>query len=334
MLDRLLSLLVALSLALLVWLYARSRDRDTLDNVAVPVQVALSPAQAEVYSIEAAGPPHVLVSFSGPPNRIRDLQGILQRNELQVILPVTLPTERLQDARHSETIHVQSADIQAPAGVTAMVVEGRNRVTFTLHRLVERRLAVRFCSASEEPVGPVVIDPPTVLVRGPQEVLDRVRSIPTQPSEAPARPGPSVPHAATVVRVSLVTELEGRPVKVVPARVTVRAPGQPLKVYELADLPINFLCPADFPLRPRFLDQRAGRVSLRVQGPVHEEAPKVSVCIDLTRHRFAPGGNREPLWIQLPKDFQLAQDSPGAVAFDLLPTGAPARGPAAPLPSP
>ena len=36
MFDRLLSALVATGLALLVWLYARSRDQEILDNVPVP----------------------------------------------------------------------------------------------------------------------------------------------------------------------------------------------------------------------------------------------------------------------------------------------------------
>ena len=47
MIDRILSVVVALSLALLVWLYARSRDQEMLDNVTVPVQVILSPRQAD-----------------------------------------------------------------------------------------------------------------------------------------------------------------------------------------------------------------------------------------------------------------------------------------------
>src|SRR5262249_9699701 len=42
MIDRLISFLVALSLAFLVWLYARSREQESLDNVPVPVQISLA----------------------------------------------------------------------------------------------------------------------------------------------------------------------------------------------------------------------------------------------------------------------------------------------------
>ncbi len=319
MIDRILSMLVALSLALLVWLYARSRDQETLDNVSVPVQVTVAAAQADHYSLELTGPTAVLVSFTGPPGRIRDLQGMLQHNELQVTLTAAVPDERLHEGRYTETLYVEAADVHAPAGVTAIVIEGRNRIPVTLHRLVERRLPVRFDPVAEEPVGPVVVEPATVLVRGPQEVLDRARFIPTQPSELPARPGGSSHQAAAVGRVPLVTELEGRPVSAVPSKVSVRVPGQTRKVYELTDVPIHFLCPADFALRPRFFDDRSGRVTLRVQGPVQEEPPRVYVFIDLTRARFISGGNHEPLQIQLPKDFQLAQEPPRVVAFELMP---------------
>jgi hypothetical protein len=318
MIDRILSVLVALSLALLVWLYARSRDQETLDNVSVPVQVAVAPGQADHYSLEMTGPTAVLVSFTGPPTRLRDLQGMVQHNELRVTLTAGVPDEHLHEPRFTPTLRVEAADLHAPAGVTAAVVEGRNRIPVTMHRLVERRLPVRFDPVTEEPVGPVVLEPATVLVRGPQEVLDRARCIPTQPSELPARPANASSQSA-VGRVPLVTELEGRPVCTVPSRVSVRVPAQTRKVYELADVPIHFLCPADFSLRPRFFDDRSGRVTLRLQGPVQEEPPRVYVFIDLTRARFISGGNHEPLQIQLPKDFQLAQDPPHVAAFELLP---------------
>jgi hypothetical protein len=47
MIDRILSILVALSLALLIWLYARSRDQEILDNVTLPVQVSLAESEAD-----------------------------------------------------------------------------------------------------------------------------------------------------------------------------------------------------------------------------------------------------------------------------------------------
>jgi hypothetical protein len=316
MIDRILSLAVALSLALLVWLYARSRDQEVLDNVPVPVQVALAAEQAEHYSLELTGPNHVMASFTGPPLRVREVQSMIQHGELQVALPFTVPAEHLSESRYTDSILVESSDIHTPPGVTAVIVEGRNHVSVTLHRLIERRLPVRFDSVGEEASGSVAIEPATVLVRGPQDVLERARAISTQPSELPSPVG----------RVALVQELEGRPVRVTPNRVTARLPAQARKVYELPEVPVHFLCPVEFPLRPKFFSERGGRINLRVRGPVRDELPKVYAYIDLTSGRYPAGRYEEPVQVQLPKDYELVQDPPRGVSFQLVPVDLVPRG--------
>src|SRR5262249_14981755 len=95
---------------------------------------------------------------------------------------------------------------------------------------------------------------------------------------------------------------------------------------ELTDVPVQFLCPPGFAYRPQFANDRAGQVTLRVQGPVQDEPPKVTAYIDLTRGRFTAGNNHEPLQIQLPKDFQLAQEPPRTVAVTPPPARARANG--------
>jgi hypothetical protein len=256
-----------------------------------------------------------MVSFTGSPLRIRELQGMLQRNELQIPLTFTVPAAHLHEARYNDSLLVESSDVHTPPGVTAVMVEGRNRISLTLYRLIERRLPVRFDAVNDESAGAVVLEPATVLVRGPQDVLERARVIPTQPSELPARS----PLSGSVLRVPLVQELEGRPVQAMPCRIAVRVLPQPRKVYELPEVPVHFLLPVDFPLRPKFFSERAGRIPLRVQGPAREEPPKVCVYVDLTQGRFPVGRYDEPVQIQLPKDFELAQEPPRGVSFQLVP---------------
>jgi hypothetical protein len=92
------------------------------------------------------------------------------------------------------------------------------------------------------------------------------------------------------------------------------------KVYELPEVPVHFLCPADFPLRPKFPHKGAGRISLRVRGPSRIEPPKVYAFVDLIQgHCSAPGSYHQPVQIQLPKDFELAQEPPRGVSFQLAP---------------
>ena len=92
MVDRLITMLVALSLACLVWLYARSRDQEMLDNVPVPVLITLAQGEEEFYDLEVSGPTQIPVSFIGPPSRIRELRSILQRGELRVEVQISAPT--------------------------------------------------------------------------------------------------------------------------------------------------------------------------------------------------------------------------------------------------
>jgi hypothetical protein len=256
-----------------------------------------------------------MVSFTGSPPRIRELQGLLQHNELQVALTFTVPAEHLNDSRYTESIVVESSDLHLPPGISATMVEGRNRVSLTLHRLIERRLPVQFESVGEEPLGPLVIEPATVLVRGPRDVLERALTISTQPSELPVRSS----RTRTAMRVPLVQDLEGRPVRVTPNRVSVRSLAPPRKIYDLQEVPVHFLCPTDFPMRPTFVDERAGKIRLRVRGLVRDEPPKVHAFVDLTRGPFPAGRYNEPVQVQLPKDFELAQDPPQGASFQLVP---------------
>ncbi len=92
------------------------------------------------------------------------------------------------------------------------------------------------------------------------------------------------------------------------------------KVYDLPEVPVHFLCPADFPLRPQFVNEGGKRISLRVRGPARDEPPKVYAFVDLVQgHCSAPGRYHQPIQIQLPKDFELVQQPPRGVSFQLTP---------------
>jgi hypothetical protein len=331
MTDRVLSAFVAFGLAVLVWLYARSRDRETLDNAPVPVEVAVAPGQADRYELEINGPSHVPVSFQGPPSCIRALRGVLQRGELRVTATVVVPEERQVDARYRDTVRIDATDVHAPPGVTAMVLEGRNRIPVTLYRLVERRLPVRLDPAPDERVGQVAMEPARVRVRGPQEVLDRLRAVPTQPVLPQAVGENECGGESQVVEaVGLAQEIDGRAIRCTPATVTVRLTVRPRqKLYDLPSVPVRFLCPPDFRLLPRFEEESAGAVAIKVWGPIADGTPNVVAFIDLTSHRREPGlYGDEPLRVQLPGDYQLAQPAPRSGEFRLVPvseTPAPAR---------
>jgi hypothetical protein len=327
MADRLISLLVALSLAFLVWLYARSRDQESLDNVPIPVQITLAPGQAEHYDLEVTAPAQIQASFTGPPSRIREVRQLLRGGELQVEVTFTVPGDRQDECRYLDTVRVSAADVHAPPGVTVTVLEGRNRIPVTLHHLVDRSLPVRVDLGRQDRISQVTCDPPNVLVRGPQEILDRLRSISTQPCILSPGADPSKETTARLV-VPIVEEVEGRPVHATPATAQVQATLQAQqKTYVLQDLPIRFLCPPNFDLQPQFRNERDSKITVRVKGPAVSEPPTAVAYIDLTRSKYKPGlYAKEPVCLQLPRDFQLAQEPPLSADFKLTTVSVPVTG--------
>ena len=152
-------------------------------------------------------------------------------------------------------------------------------------------------------------------------------SAPTPPLQVSCH-GPGRP-----ARLPLPREIDGVSVVPEPESVVVRIDPQAPRIYPFVDLPVQFLCPPNFTLRPRFLDDRAGKLQLRIQGPDQADPPRVHAFVDLTSGRFLPGPGIEPVQIQLPRDFTLAQDPPGKVSFELVPVEATPK-PLGALPAP
>jgi hypothetical protein len=317
----LLKIVVALSLAFLVWLYARSRQQDTLDDVPIPVHVELAETFVGHYDLEVSSTSRVLVSFAGPLPCIRDLRRELQRGNVQVNTILTVPDERQNDSSYHETIHVEAGDVPVPPGVTVTVIEGRNAVPVTVHRLVERRLPVRLESVGQARISQVKLEPATVVVRGPQDVLDQARALPTQLYTLPPPPETATAGNSLLrAEIGLAKEIDGRAIQCNPATVTLRCHVQPQqRLYEIDDVPVHFLCPVDFPWRPRFASPVDSKVSVRVVGPASDEVPLIQAYVDLTQGTFEGGRNHVPLRLQLPKEYQPASDVPRLVTFVLEP---------------
>jgi hypothetical protein len=327
MLDRLISFLVALSLAFLVWLYMRSRDQETFDNVEIPVTIQLAASQKDAYELEVTGLTKVAVSFTGPQSRIREVRTLVQRDEMHIVRTVAVPVERLEESRYADTVVIEAGDLHPPSGVTCLVHEGRNRIAISFNRLIEQRLPVDFRTADGISIPQWTAEPAAVLVRGPQEILEKLTSIPSVPFTLPSRAVPlTQPETLSLPSVPLVKDLKNKPIRVTPAQVAVKLTLQPQqKIYELNDVPVQFLCPSNFGLRPLFTDERAGKISLRLQGPYGEDLPAVTAYIDLSGRKWEAGLYEERVKVQLPKDVQLVGTGPRPVAFQLTPADSPLK---------
>jgi hypothetical protein len=244
---------------------------------------------------------------------------MLHRGEVRVNVPVAVPEDRVNESRFGDTIRIQASDVPVPPGVTAMVAEGSNRIPITLHRVVERQLPVHVNDAAEDRISQVSVEPETVLVRGPEDILERARCILTRPYHVPV--SLSGPDKTLSVRLRLMREMEGRPVRAVPDEVKVRLTLLPRpRFYQIKKVPIKFLCPPSFPYRPQFHCGQNSHITLRVKAPVAGRPPAVVAYVDLTGKDFKTGLNVKPVQLQLPKDCQLAQDPPESIEFEIVPT--------------
>jgi hypothetical protein len=313
----LLEMLVALSLAFLVWLYTHSRAQDSIDRVQIPVLIQLAPQHRDQFVLETSGSPNVTVTFTGPSSRVRELRHKLQRGQVQAAVTLNLPEDRLSETTFCENVRIEASHLGVPAGILTDLADDRCSIPVTVQRLSERQLPVKFDFTGDVRVTQTKIEPATVLVRGPKQILDHLQAIQTQPY---ALTVPSEGNADGLVRgqAALVSELDGRAVLSTPRVISFKCKVQPRqKIYELAEVPVQFLCPPQFPWRARFADEKAGKVKLRLLGPAGEEVPPVLAFVDLTGNQLFRGRNLEPLRLQLPKDFTLVESTPPVIPFYL-----------------
>ncbi len=326
--DRILTPVIAIGLAFLVWMYTRSRNQENLDRYEVPVELELAAGQADWYELEIKDRPLIPVSFSGPPSRIRELRGLLQQGRIRIQRTISVPDDRLEETRFTEVLRFDAREVPALPGVEAMIVENQNRLAITLRRTIEKKLPVRLNHTAGDRVEQVIVEPATVLVRGPKEILDRQEFIETQLYTVPSDLGTTEPRVLeTPEQIKLAKEIAGRPVRIEPEQVSVRFTVRPRqKLHELTDVPVHFLCPPTFAYRAQFRSEREGRIALKVLGPATDEKPAVYAYVDLTARKFGPGLHaEEPLRIQLPPGYKLAQEPPRLASFQLTPIETPSK---------
>jgi hypothetical protein len=336
--------IIALGLAFLIWVYLRSRDQVG-ETYSLPVVISIDPQQADRYVFETKPDGRkVRVRFYGLPARLRDVKTRADDGQLVLRKTVRVPTDvdQRQDSDYLETLQLDLDSLSGslPLGVHAEITPSEGRVPVTLIRITEKQLdlkhSVTITAARFELDGPISIQPPTVKVKGPKRVLDQVTQIVLDPWQPTPPPGfdSMIENAIEVggpQRIPNKIGREGTKVEITPESADLRVKIKPaLRVYELTDVPVHFLCPANFPYRPLFGTERHGSLQkLRVRGPANK-TPDVRAYVDLTtkqnlKHGLYPD---EPIVFDLAPGFFLAEPPPrlSAIKLELIEAG-PAKPP-------
>ena len=318
--DRFSSLSVAFALALMAWLYGSNRDQEIIDNVNIPVVVTLNSLQQDSFVLDVVSNMKVRVSFSGSPIKIRELRRALEHDEFISKIEYSVTEDRVSEQKFGDNVVISESDIPVPQGVRARLVDSKNKIPVTVYRMGEKLIPVRLESGMEgSALSQILIEPSSVLVKGPIEILERTKSMPTHFTAIPFAPMAFQNNVLQSVRVALVEELEGKPVRVLPAKVLIRSIPIPKKTYELSDVSIRFLCPSNFAFKPRFTDERSAKLDIKIQGPVLSDLPKILAYIDLTVRPGTSGLNVESVKLQLPPEFLLLEEFARERTIELIP---------------
>lgn len=318
--------IIALGLAFLVWVYLRSRDQE-VQSYPIPVEISLDAQQTDRYSFETKPQGQtVRVKFYGLPSRLREVKELVESRSLvfRHIVRVPVVVDQRQDNDYQEVLQLDSNALTLPLGVHADITPIDGRVPLKLRRMMERTLPVQanvITGSAQYEVDNIRIEPATVKVFGPKSVVEQMTQLMLEQPWQPRLPsGLSMTEEEVSGNVTLPTKFKQEVIKTQPERVEIRAKLKPaLRVYELSEVPIAFLCPPSFPYRTLFTAERHGVISqLKVRGPLNK-APEVKAYIDLTnRLNLKPGQYPdETIQLNLPPGYYLAQDPPRLSAFKL-----------------
>jgi len=324
---------IALGLAFLIWVYLRSRDQE-VQVYSIPVEISIAAEQADRYVFDSRPDTKLRVKFYGLPARLRTVKDMVELGELVLRKVVRVPPEVDQrlDNEYQEVLQLDASTILAalPLGVHAEINPAEGRIPVGLKRIVVKTLVLQHnvlpIGSQYMLDGAPVLTPSTVTVRGPKSVLDEVSKLVLDPWQPTPPGGLDVTKEGSIElssRLRVPTKIGAATVTVTPETVDLRVKVKAaLQVYELTDVPIHFLCPADFPFRPQFPAESHSTCKLRVRGPANK-TPEARAYIDLPalaqqqqlKHGIYPD---VVISVDLPNGYFLVGDPPKLSAFKLV----------------
>jgi hypothetical protein len=318
--------IIALGLAFLVWVYLRSRDQE-VQTYPVPLEMSIGVQQLDRFAFETKPADKVRVKFYGLPSRLREVKNMVDQDELKLRCIVKVPSEvdQRQENIYKDWVQLDASSLlNLPLGVHAEITPAEGRLAVNLKRMMEKVLQVQLLAApgnEQYEIDQQRVEPSTVKVFGPKSVLENQTQIILdrwQPKRIPLGMNFAPEDISETLRIP--TKINDIAVSVLPETVEVRARLKPaLRVYELVDVPVHFMCPSNFPFRPIFTLERNGVLpELKVRGP-HNKSPEIRAYVDLTKlTNPKPVLYADmPIMLDLPDGYQLISEAPRVSAFKL-----------------
>ena len=194
--------IIALGLAFLIWVYVRSRDQD-VQNYFMPVEVAIDPQQADRYVFEGKSELKMRVKFFGLPRQLRQVKESVDQDDLGFARSCTC---RSRSTRGWTTNIAKRCSSMPPSSWPrcrrAFMRRSPRRGPGAGHSEAAHREVsalkpnVTPSSSQYELEGPVRLEPANVKVTGSKSVLDAQSQLVLEPGSRRC-PAPSIPRRIT-----------------------------------------------------------------------------------------------------------------------------------------
>lgn len=312
--------LMALAMAIALWLYATGRHTGELKDD-IPLIISTPPG----FTMLSEGIDTVTIKVRGPQNIIDNLSSMIKNRKIQAIYNIP-PYEKDVGDHVKETILLGKDNLNLPEDIKLDSIMP-SKIEVTLGKLQKKYLDVRLKKEGEPAPGYKItsefVYPSEVIVTGPSSAIMRATEIDTTPinvSGITTDQNKTFPWRIPIEQKITFTQ-DGKensvPVtcdKVVQVWFTI-SPQLDLKKFE--KIGIKMLRPPDFPYEVKLQDQS---VDLQVKGPkliLDKLQPSdIIAYIDVSSLK-PPGPYKLPIHTALPEGVELGAELP-EINLDVL----------------
>lgn len=312
--------LVALAIAITLWLYATGRHTGELEE-AIPFVISTPPG----FTMLNEGTDTVTVKVRGPQSVISNLSGMIKNKKIQAAY-IIAPYKKDVGDQVKETILLGKDNLNLPEGIRLVSIIP-SKIEVTLGKLQRKYLKVRLKKEGEPAPGYRITNefvyPPEVIVTGPSSVITSATEIDTTPINVngiTTDQNKTFPwHIPIEQKITFTQDGEETSVpvtcnKVLQVWFTI-SPQVELKRFE--KIGIRILQPPDFPYKVKLQDQF---IDLQVKGPKlildKLQLSDIGVYIDVNSLK-PPGPYKLSIHCSLPNGVELSEALP-EVNLDVL----------------
>ncbi len=294
--------LISLFFAIFLWYFVVGEDKiDT--NIFIPIEIVNLPRDLVISNQFKK---QLEVTVSGPRGLINNLskQHITRSVNLSKASPGTV------------VVRNEPEDIPFPRGINVLRIQPTH-ITLLIDRLIEKNLIIKAISKGPPPKGfeldKIIIDPPTITVSGPQNILADENQLVTEPIDITDLKGTTTKQISLDLKPAIV-DLIGE--TVVNARIIIK---EKTEEKTISEIPVEFTGLIEgmkYTLTPKTVTVKA---KIPISTLNNKEDLKKLFSAKIIADNLDPGKYELPVIIPSPDRIELIDISPKSVVVEVRP---------------